>query len=201
MEVKALRADILFEIRNAVESVKKSTFSLGSDPVISKYRAFVESIGGRSSIKVYPEELLKKALSTGRIPYYNTVVDLVNLATLLTRIPISAVDADTVALPLRLTYLTRDIHTKDFRGRELRVTSGSIVLEDQVGRVVYVYPYRVTEAASVKLNTKNSILIGYGAPGVPTSMVVSSIRLVKKYIENYMYGVRCSHPEIARGTQ
>lgn len=204
VEIRPVRADVLFEVRSTAASVRKSTAALSAygDPVVSRYRAFIEGIGyeSPSRIKISSEELLKKALSTGKIPLHNTVVDLVNVASLLTRIPMCVFDFDRVAPPLKLTHLTRELLVRDSRGRELRIPKGAIVLEDRVGRAVYVYPHGVTDVASVTLSTRNVIIVSYGAPGVPSSLVVSSTRLAKKYVESYIHGAQCTHPDLGKIT-
>lgn len=204
VEIKPVRADVLFEVRSAVASVRKSTAVLSAydDPVVSRYRAFIGEIGCEQSsrIKISSEELLKKALSTGRIPSHNIVVDLVNVASLLTRIPMCVVDFDRVVPPLKLTHLARELLVRDFKGRELRIPRGAIVLEDRVGRAVYVYPHGVTDVASVTLSTRSVIIASCGAPGVPSSLVVLSVRLVKKYVENYIRGAECTNPDLSKIT-
>lgn len=203
LEVRALRADVLFEVRSIAERVKSSAHAptLGTDPIISKYRALAGKSGGRPPIAVYPEVLVRGVLLRGRLPRYNSVLDIVNAVSALTRIPISPVDVDRAVLPLKLAYSARDTVVRDFGGRGVYVRRGAIVLEDGVGRIVYVFPYKSTDVAPVTTATKNAAFIGYGAPGVPLSLVESSVRMVVTYIESFVRGASCSRLEVDGGSR
>lgn len=198
LEVEVLRADILYEVKSIVTHVRKSSniLTLGVDPVISKYRPFLKKHKERSTIRVYPEVLIKRLLSTGRFPQYNSVIDIANAVSTLTRIPISAIDVDRVIPPLKLVYLTKDAVVRDFRGKEVYVAQGSIVLEEGSGKIVYVFPYKTTDVAPVTIVTKNAVFIGYGAPGVPSYLVASSIKMIITYIESFIRDAQCSRLEV-----
>lgn len=201
LEVGALRADILYEVKGIAAYVRRSSdmSTLTADPIISKYRLFVERLRKGSSIRVYPETLIKGLLSTGRFPRYNTILDLVNAVSMLTRVPISSVDIDRASPPLRLTYLPRDTTIRDFRGRRMYVARDTIVLADGADRIVYVFPYKTTDVAPVTTTTRNAVFIGYGAPGVPMRLVTSSIKTIVTYVENFIRGASCCLPELDVG--
>ncbi len=199
--VKTVQVDVLIEVRSIAMSVRRSTdtLALSKDPIISKYRPFARKYRKKLAIGVYPEILVKRILSTGRVPRYNSVLDVVNAISALTRVPISSIDIDRIEFPLRLVYSTRDTTVRDFRGRNVHVTRGTIVLEEGSGRVVYIFPYVTTDVAVVNMNTKNAIFIGYGAPGVPLNLVASSIKMVTTHIENYTRGSSCSQLKVDAG--
>ncbi len=197
LEVAALRADVLFEVRSIVERVRSSTdaSTLDRDPVVSKYRALAGRSGSRPAAGVYPEVLVRGILMRGKLPRYNSVLDLVNAVSAMTRVPISPIDASRVVLPLKLAYLTRDATVRYSGGREVYVRRGAIVLEDGLGRIVYVLPYRNTDVAPVTTTTRSVVFVGYGAPGVPLNLVESSVKTVVAYIESFFRGASCSRPE------
>ncbi|MEM0351915.1 MAG: phenylalanine--tRNA ligase beta subunit-related protein [Sulfolobales archaeon] len=201
IEVKITQVDVFIETRGIVMSVRKSTDSLAlaRDPIISRYRPFAKKYGKKPTIRVYPEVLIKRILTAGTIPHYNSILDIVNAVSALTKVPISSIDIDRVEFPLKLVYLTKDTTVRDFRGRSVYVARGTIVLEEGSGRIVYVFPYTTTDIATINTSTKNAIFIGYGAPGVPITLVTSSIKMVTTRIENFMRGSTCSQPEINAG--
>ncbi|MEM1623144.1 MAG: phenylalanine--tRNA ligase beta subunit-related protein [Sulfolobales archaeon] len=201
VEVKTTQVDIIIETRGIVMSIKRSTDSLAlaRDPIISKYKPFVKKYEKKPAVRVYPEVLIRRILSAGSIPRYNSVLDIVNAVSALTKVPISSIDIDRVKLPLKLVYSTKDTTVKDFRGRSIYIARGTIVLEEDSGRIVYVFPYTITDVAAINTGTKNAIFVGYGAPGVPINLVTSSIKMVTTRIENFMRGSVCSQPEVNAG--
>lgn len=201
LEVGALRADILYEVKGIASYVRRSSdiSTLAADPIISKYRPFTERHRRGSLIRVYPEVLVKGLLSTGRLPRCNTIVDIANAVSMLTRVPISSVDIDRASPPFQLAYLPRDIIIRDFRGRRMYVAKETIVLVDGAGRIVYVFPYKTTDVAPVTTTTRNAVFIGYGAPGVPLHLITSSIKAVVSYVESFVRGASCCLPELDVG--
>lgn len=203
LEVRTTQVDLLFEIRNIIARIRESIDLAppNKDPLIPRYRLFTEKHGYRSMIRVYPEVLIEVISNTRRLPRYNSVLDLVNALSTLTRIPISPIDADKVRPPLKLSYLVKDTVVKDFRGKDMRVPKGAVILGDSINRVVYVYPYKITDVAPITVATKNAFFIGYGAPGVPLNMVISSIKMLITYINNFMRNAQCSQIEVDVGRE
>lgn len=201
LEVGTLRVDILYEVRSMVEHVRSSVdaSTLATDPIISRYRSFAERRKKGPPSRVYPEVLIKGLLSTGRFPRYNVILDIANAVSMLTRVPISPIDIDRAQPPFRLVHSPADAVTRDFRGKRMYVERGAIVLVDGAGRIVYVFPYKVTDVAPVTTDTRSAVFIGYGAPGVPQHLVSSSVRRVVTFVESFIRGASCRPPEVDAG--
>ena len=199
IDVQGARADLAFEARRLVERVVRMSAdpeALRRDPVISGYRSFLETRVG-SGLRVYPEVLIREAISGRSSRYGNPVVDIVIAVSMCTGIAMSPLDADRVVAPLRLLYLAAQTVLKDFRGREIRIPRGSAVLVDASNRVLYVYPYKLTDAAPITAETRRVLIVGYGAPSIPITLVEQSVRRVVDYLESFIRGASCSQPEVS----
>lgn len=197
IETRGIRVDLDFELRRLVEDVRRSTDleTLKRNPVISGYKSFLVKRVGVDP-RVYPDILIRRVISGRTLPRYNPIMDIVNAVSLLTGIAMSPVDADRVVTPLSLIYLTTDNALRNFEGKEMRVRKGTVVLVDSLNRVIYVYPYKLTNIAPVTAETKRAVIIGYGAPSIPLILVVDSVKRVLGYFENFIRGVSCSQLEM-----
>jgi DNA/RNA-binding domain of Phe-tRNA-synthetase-like protein len=195
VEVREVRADVILEVLRLVEEVRSSLDEelVRRDKILSLYRSFLERrLGGITDVKVYPELLLKRVLSGRSFPQYNSVVDLVNAVSLVTRLAMSVLDLRKLTPPLRMVYLDRDTSVGDAKGRVMKLRRGVPVLVDSRGRVLYVYPYKVTGEAYVDPNTRDVIVLSYGAPGIPLTTLIGGIAKVVEYLLNYDHSVSCS---------
>jgi len=195
VEVREVRADVLLEVLKLVEGLKSSLDEelIRRDRVILLYRSFIEKwVSATGKIKVYPELLLRRVLSGRSFPYYNSVVDLVNAVSLVTRVAMSVLDLRKLVPPLEMVYLDRELSVEDVRGRPMRLRRGFLVLVDGRGRVLYVYPYRVTREAYVDLSTRDLIILSYGAPGLPITTLVSSVVKAVESLLSYDHSASCN---------
>jgi len=199
VEVREVRADVLLEVLKLVEGLRSSLDEelIRRDRVLLLYRSFIERwVGATGNIKVYPELLLRRILSGRSLPRYNSVVDLVNAVSLVTRVAMSVLDLHKLVPPLEMVYLDRELSVEDARGRAMRLRKGLLVLVDSRGRVLYVYPYKVTGEAYVDLSTRDLVILSYGAPGLPTTTLVSSVVKAVESLLSYDHSANCSEVKV-----
>ncbi len=199
VEVREVRADVLLEVLKLVEGLRSSLDEelIRKDRVLLLYRSFIERwVGATGDIKVYPELLLRRILSGRSFPRYNSVVDLVNAVSLVTRVAMSVLDLHKLVPPLEMVYLDRELSVEDARGRAMRLCKGLLVLVDSRGRVLYVYPHKVTGEAYVDLSTRDLVILSYGAPGLPTTTLVSSVVKAVESLLSYDHSANCSEVKV-----
>jgi len=200
VEVREVRADVTLEVLRIVEEVRSSLDEelIKRDKILLLYRSFIEKwVGSARDVKVYPELLLRRILSGRSFPHYNSVVDLVNAVSLATRVALSVLDLRKFVPPLEMVYLDRELFVEDARGRAMKLRKGLLVLVDGRGKVLYVYPYKVTREAYVDLNTKDLVVLSYGAPGIPTTTLVSSVAKVVGNLLSYDHYASCDEIKTA----
>jgi DNA/RNA-binding domain of Phe-tRNA-synthetase-like protein len=195
VEVKEVRADVVLEVLKLVEKTLSSLDEelLRRDKILSLYRSFIERrLGGVVDIRIYPELLLRRVLSGRPFPQNNSVVDLVNAVSLVTRLAMSVLDLHKLTPPLRMVYLDKETSVWDAKGKVVRLRKGSLVLVDSQGRVLYIYPYKVTGEACVDLNTRDVVVLSYGAPGIPKTTLVDGVAKVVEHLLNYDHSISCT---------
>lgn len=193
---------LLFEVRRIVNMVISSTDleHLNTDPIISKYKLLVGLGRGRSQLNIYPEVLIRRVLFSGDFPRRNPIIDLSNAISMLTKIPITPIDIDKAGQTLKIVRILKKELLRDLDERTIVLPRGTIVLIDSQDRVIYVYPYKLTNIAPISNRTKNVAFIGYGAPGVPLPLVTSSVKMVINYIASHIRGVECDEIESSTGS-
>lgn len=183
------------EISKLYESVKRkilSTFTLNSlreNPIVKAYRRFYWSIGiDPTKQRPSSEALIRRILRGLDIPSVNNVVDIGNIVSMETLIPIGIYDLDKVkgeTLYLRMSRSGEVFHP--IGGSVEILGSGQIVLADNE-KILHVYPYRDSEFTKVTRSTRNILIISCGVPGVNKSLVREALDRVVQNIIRYAGG-------------
>lgn len=161
-------------------------------PIIRSYRDVMWRLGiDPTKIRVSSEALLRRAVRSNSLPSVNNVVDSCNIASLETLVPISVFDFNKVTPPLTLRFakLGEEIIDVDDNVRGLK--GGEVVLSDS-RNILHLYPHRDSKLTSVDLNTKNVLIVAYGAPGIPYMLVRDAVDKSFRYLSMFCYGRRFS---------
>ncbi|MEM0303489.1 MAG: B3/4 domain-containing protein [Saccharolobus sp.] len=165
--------------------------SLKDDPVIRAYRDFYWKIGvDPTKTRPSGEALRRRVVRGNKFPRINTVVDIGNIASIETLVPIGIYDRDKVVGDLHLILSKGNEEFLGLGKKVEKLNKGIPILIDDEGKVLHVYPHRDSILTSVTLDTKNLIIIGAGVPNVDENLVKYSVNLVVNLLERIGNGER-----------
>lgn len=177
--------------RFAYEEVraKHDVEALKDHPVIRAYRDFYWKLDiDPTKIRPSGEALLRRVLRGNELPTINTAADSYNLASMKTMIPISGFDLDSLNPPLNVRFAQNG---EEFLGigmdKPIVLTQNMLVLADMM-RVICIYPYRDSDYTKITENTRNILIVGYGAPGVERQNVTEAVETALTYIKTVSGG-------------
>ena len=176
--IEALRRKVAEEVRS-----KFQLEALKDHPTVRAYRDLFWSLGiDPTKTRPSGEALLRRVLHGDEIPKISTVVDAYNLASLKTIIPLSGFDLNLISPPLCVRFSRTD---EEFHGigmtAPIRLTERMLVLAD-AKQTVCIYPHRDADATKITGETKNVLVIGYGAPGVGQSQLTEAVETALNFI-------------------
>lgn len=163
--------------------------TLKDEPIIRAYRDIYWKLNiDPTKVRPSGEALLRRVLHGNELPTISTVVDAYNLASLKTGMPMSGFDKGKLSPPFYVRF-ARDGETFIGIGmsRPMSLTSKTLVLAD-AERVLCVYPYRDSDYAKITEQTKNVVVIGYGAPRVPERQLREAVETALRYIKEVSGG-------------
>lgn len=189
-ETEKLRNEIFEEARRnfVLETLK-------DNPIVRAYRDFFWSLDiDPTKTRPSGEALLRRILQGKNIPKISNVVDVYNLASLKTIIPLSGYDLDIVFPPLVIRFSRED---DVFQGigmpSPVKLERKMLLLTDQK-RILCIYPYRDSDATKITSRTKNVLIVGYGAPKIENEKleeaVSTALELIKKVAGGIIEGTK-----------
>jgi len=194
------RIDVREHGRRVVEMVR-STYTLETlrlNPIIRAYRDFMWRIGiDPTKIRPSSEALVRRILRHRVFPHINNVVDSGNIASVETLISLGLYDEDRVAGSLELRFARGGEAFNPIGRHGERLTGSEVVLVDDEGKVLHVYPYRDSRETMIRESTHRVLIVGAGVPGIPRSTVAEAVERTGRYLEIYAYGHVSSSPREA----
>ena len=183
--VETLKETVLAKMRRNYELEL-----LKNDAVVRAYRDLYWSLGiDPTKTRPAGEALLRRVLHGDDIPSISSVVDAYNLASLETIIPLSGFDLDRVSLPLEIRFSNE---SDEFRGigmnRSIKFQQKALLITD-TRRILCVYPYRDANFTKISDETRNVLIVGYGAPGISRDQVVDAVKKALTYIKSTAGGI------------
>ena len=172
-------------VRRAIEEVRASMTleGLKDNPVIRAYRDFYWRLGiDPTKVRPSSEALIRRALRAGSIPLINNVVDLGNVASMKTMVPIGIYDLDKASPPLVLRKARSGELFHPIGGKPESLSDKDIVLVDSKGTVMHVFPHRDSVYTMVTLDTKRILVVACGVKGVSEDRVEEAVDLASKLI-------------------
>jgi len=183
-KIEELKAQIIEEARriHQLEGLK-------NNPVVRAYRDFYWKLNiDPTKIRPSGEALLRRILRGKPLPTISTVVDAYNLASLKTIIPLSGFDLKLLNPPLQIRFSKEN---EKFQGigmvTPIMLKSNMLVLADKT-RILCVYPYRDADATKITQETREVVIVGYGAPGITEDQLKNAVEMTLKFIEHVSGG-------------
>lgn len=134
------------------------------------------------------EALLRRVLHGKELPRISTVVDAYNLASMKTIIPISGFDKDQLNPPFRIRFAkNRETFTGICMNKLVTLTDKMLVLADEK-QILCVYPYRDSDHTKITEQTKNMLIVGYGAPGITERQLKEAVETTISYVKQVSNG-------------
>ena len=165
---KPVKMDINFE--KWVEKVKEkwSSTQLIQDPIIRAYRDFFWKLGiDPTKIRPSGEALIRRAISMG-LPRISTIVDVMNIASSFTGIPLSCFDTKIFGEKkpaMEVRFSTPEDLYYPHTGNPWQLSGAEVVLVSE-DKILCLYPYRDSKFALIKPDTRELICVAYGVPGI-----------------------------------
>jgi DNA/RNA-binding domain of Phe-tRNA-synthetase-like protein len=182
----------LRELKKAVYSEVRAKYNietLRDNAVVRAYRDFYWKLDiDPTKTRPSGEALLRRVLHGNELPNISTAVDAYNLASLKTIIPISGFDRNRLNPPLCVRFATSN---ETFIGigmdKPITLTEKIMVLADEK-QILCVYPYRDLDFTKISEQTRDAVVIGYGAPNVTEQRLKQSVETTLSYIRQVADG-------------
>jgi DNA/RNA-binding domain of Phe-tRNA-synthetase-like protein len=183
-ELEKFKGKVAEEIKSdyTIKTVKDA-------PLIRLYRDFYWRAGiDPTKTRPASEALIRRVLKERPLPRINTLVDIYNLASMKTNMALAAFDAGTIAGNLEMKLATPG---EKFLGigmqKPLTLSGKEPVITDKE-KTIAVYPYRDSEVTKVTLETKDTIILVCGVPGITPVMIEKTAALATEYITQFCGG-------------
>lgn len=172
-------------LKKAVYEEVRATYNvetLKDNPTVRAYRDFYWKLNiDPTKTRPSSEALLRRVLRGDALPQISTVIDAYNLASMKTIIPISGFDKDCLKLPFRIRFAINEVFTGIGMRKPISLTDRMLVLADE-NQVLCIYPYRDSESTKITGQTRNVLVVGYGAPGISEEQLTEAVETTLKYV-------------------
>jgi DNA/RNA-binding domain of Phe-tRNA-synthetase-like protein len=178
-QIKSLKRVVYEEVR-----AKYNIETLKDNTTVRAYRDFYWRLGiDPTKTRPSGEALLRRVLHGNELPRISTVVDAYNLASMKTMIPISGFDKDRLNQPFEVRFARNG---EAFMGigmsKPITLTDKMLVLADQK-QVLCIYPHRDSDYTKITEQTRNVVIVGYGAPGIEENQLSEAVETTLSYIK------------------
>jgi len=182
--LRELKESIFEEVRRkyVVEALK-------DDPTVRAYRDLYWRLGvDPTKTRPSGEALLRRVLNGNDLPNMSSIVDVYNLASIKTIIPISGFDSNRLNPPSQVRFAGND---EAFTGigmtKPMPLTDKLLVLADQK-QVLCIYPYRDSDYTKISMETQNVVIVGYGAPEIAEGQLREAVETTLSYVRQVASG-------------
>jgi len=182
----------LRELKKAVyEEVRRkySIEALKDDLTVRAYRDFYWRLDiDPTKTRPSGEALLRRVLHGDDLPNICTVVDAYNLVSMKTIVPISGFNRDRLAPPFQIRFARNDeIFTGIGISAPMFLTTKMLVLVDRK-QILSIYPYRDCDYTKITMETRNAMIIGYGAPRIAQKQLTNAVETTLSFIKQVSGG-------------
>jgi DNA/RNA-binding domain of Phe-tRNA-synthetase-like protein len=183
-QIQKLKTSVCEEVR-----AKYNVESLKDDSKVRAYRDFYWKLGiDPTKTRPSGEALLRRVLHGNELPRISTVVDAYNLASMKTIIPISGLDKDRLNLPFQVRFAENsEAFTGIGMSEPMILTDKMLVLADEK-QVLCIYPHRDSDHTKITEDTRNVLIVGYGAPRITREQIKDAVETTLGYIEQVSGG-------------
>lgn len=156
-------------LRETTEKISKSV-SLEAVKDRADFRAYRDFFWrlGVDPTKTRPasEALVRRALKGSPIPRINDFVDSYNIASIETGVPIAAFDLSGIEERVLLRFSEQGEQFMGIGMSSTRSLEQGILVMSSGEEIIAIYPYRDADESKISLDTKDSVLISCGVPGI-----------------------------------
>ncbi|MHA2370458.1 MAG: B3/B4 domain-containing protein [Candidatus Hodarchaeales archaeon] len=186
-EFKTRLAEVSGEIRS-----KFTLENLKDDELVRKYRDFFWRLGiDPTKIRPASEALIRRVLAQKPFPKISNLVDVYNIVSLKTGIPLAAFDLACVSGDvLTLRFAAENEPFVGIGMKKPKILRGGETVIADAEKLVAIYPYRDADNTKVTLQTKNVMILLCGAPGVSLGTLDSALDLAVQWIIEFCGGNR-----------
>ncbi len=191
LEVRREREDLEAHKRRLEEEVRASgtAGTIKDEPLVRAYRAFFWSLGiDPTKTRPAAEALVRRIARDRPLPTINTAVDAYNIASVESRVAFAAFDLEALHGDLTMRYAKEG---EAFRGIGMdrpKVLSGKELVIDDGLELVAIYPYRDADASKLTLETRSTLCLGCGVPGLDGDALREATDLAVGYLRRYCTG-------------
>jgi len=178
-QILKLKKSAFEEVRN-----KYNIETLKDNPTVRAYRDFYWNLDiDPTKTRPSGEALLRRVPHGHELPHISTVVDAYNLASMKTIIPISGFGKDLLNPPLNIRFAKKgETFTGIGMNKPMTLTDGMLVLADE-NQILCIYPYRDSDRTKIIEQTRNVLVVGYGAPGITEEQLKEAVEIAVSYIK------------------
>ncbi|MCH4814869.1 MAG: B3/4 domain-containing protein [Saccharolobus sp.] len=164
---------------------------LKNDSVVRAYRDFYWRIGiDPTKTRPSGEALRRRLVRGNRLPRINIVVDIGNIVSVETLVPIGLYDSDKVVGDLQLVMSKGSEEFLGLGKKTEKLDKGIPILVDDEGKVLHIYPHRDSILTSITPDVKNVIIVGAGVPNIDENLVKYAVDRVADLLEKICKGKR-----------
>jgi DNA/RNA-binding domain of Phe-tRNA-synthetase-like protein len=178
-QIQKLKEAVYEEVRT-----KYNIETLKDNPTVRAYRDFYWKLDiDPTKTRPSGEALLRRVLHEKELPRISTVVDAYNLASMKTIIPISGFGKDRLNPPFWIRFAKNG---EAFMGigmnKPVTLTDNMLILADE-NQILCIYPYRDSDHTKITEQTRNLLIVGYGAPGITEQQLKEAVETTISYIK------------------
>jgi DNA/RNA-binding domain of Phe-tRNA-synthetase-like protein len=184
---KARLTEVSEEIRT-----KFTLENLKDDELVRKYRDFFWRLNiDPTKTRPASEALIRRVLADKPFPQISNLVDVYNIVSLKTGIPLAAFDIACISGDvLTLRFATEKEEFVGIGMKKSKVLQGGETVIADAERLVAIYPYRDANYTKVTLTTTDVAILLCGAPGVSLRTLESALELAIQWIIEFCGGHR-----------
>ena len=178
-QIRRLKRSVYEEVR-----AKYNVEALKDNPTVRAYRDFYWKLGvDPTKTRPSGEALLRRVLHGSELPTISTAVDAYNLASMKTIIPISGFDNEKLNPPFHVRFAANgETFTGIGMSQSMALTDRMLLLADE-RRILCIYPHRDSDHTKISMQTKNVLIVGYGAPGITEQQLKEAVETTLSYIK------------------
>jgi DNA/RNA-binding domain of Phe-tRNA-synthetase-like protein len=164
---------------------------LREHPLFRAYRDFFWRVGvDPTKTRPASEALIRRVLRDRPLPKINTFVDVYNLASIETAIPLAAFDTGGLSGSLLMREASAG---EEFLGigmnKPVVLGGGEPVIEDGE-KLVAIYPYRDAETCKITQATRDILLLICGVPNVEEDVISDAGRVAVEWATRFCGGTQ-----------
>ncbi len=153
---------------------------------IKMYRKFLWRLKiDPTKLRPSSEALARRILRGSKMPRINDIVDIGNVVSAYTLVPIGLYDLEKVHPPLVLTISKGGELFINIDGRVEMLREGIPIMIDSENKVLHIYPHRDSRETSVTSDIRRLLVVGAGVDGISEEQVRNSVSMVLESLQKY----------------